>query len=227
MINGLPGNMASLVEAALANHPQFKVIATSLTGPRKVTQRYNGKTGFKTLFAPPQHYSVIQETAKEWPDLIAIDFTQPNGVEENVNLYCSNNIPFIMGTTGGNRDILPSLVQNSNISAVIATNMSAPVVMLINMFIFAAENCPNTLKNWEIQIVESHQAKKEDVSGTALTIGEIMKGLGVKFIGAENIRKIRTELEQILTGIPKDALGGHGWHKYQLLSPDRNVMLGF
>jgi 4-hydroxy-tetrahydrodipicolinate reductase len=105
--------------------------------------------------------------------------------------------------------------------------MSAPVVMLVDMIARAAANYPGTLKDWEIRITESHQHWKKDISGTALTIGKIMQGLGVNFTGPENIRAVRDGIEQLLMGIPRSALGGHGWHKYSLLSPDGNVMLGF
>ncbi len=228
MINDPSGNMGGLVEIALSQRDDIKIIPDSLTGFSRTTHYHRGRVNIQ-LHAPHEHVKIMQTVSERWRDvgLIAIDFTQPISVENNVRLYCAHKIPFIMGTTGGNRISLPHLVEASEISAVIATNMSAPVVMLVDMIIYAATNYPGTLKDWEIRIVESHQAKKQDISGTALTIGEIMKGLGVKFIGPENIRAIRDEIEQLLMGIPRSALGGHGWHKYSLLSPDGNVMLGF
>ncbi|MFA5994186.1 MAG: dihydrodipicolinate reductase C-terminal domain-containing protein [Parcubacteria group bacterium] len=228
MINGLPGNMASLVETALSQRTDIQIIPFSLTGPG-MDHCYTGKDGNIGLYAPHEHAKIMQAVSEKLcaDGLIAIDFTQPSGIEENVKRYCANKIPFIAGTTGGNREILPQLVEASEISAVIATNMSAPVVMLVDMIARAATDYPDTLKDWEIRITESHQAKKEDISGTALTIGKIMKGLGVKFIGPENIHKVRDKVDQLFMGIPKDALSGHGWHKYSLRSPDDNVMLGF
>jgi len=141
-------------------------------------------------------------------------------------LYCKNKIPFITGTTGGNRQLLTKLVEESEISAVIAPNMSVPIVMLMDMIAFAATNYPNALRDWELQIVEGHQASKKDVSETTLAIGELVKDLSVNY-SSSHMRAVRDEIEQRLMGIPEFALGGHGWHKYSLISPDGNVMLGF
>lgn len=228
MLNGIPGNMASLVEAALWESSEFEIIPISLTGP-DMGQQSNGEKGIKDLFEPSRHEHAIEEVARSWGSngIIVIDFTQPSGVENNARLYCKNNLPFIMGTTGGNRDALTDLVTASKTSAIIATNMSAPIVMLMDMIMFAADNYPGVLKNWEIRIVESHQSTKKDVSGTALNIGKIMQGLGVNFTGLENIRIVRDQIEQRLMGIPEFAIGGHGWHEYSLISPDGNVVLGF
>jgi 4-hydroxy-tetrahydrodipicolinate reductase len=224
MINGLPGNMANLIENALSKRVDIEIIPHSLTG-------YRMPPCFKhiRLYLPDEHPKTMKYVSRRWCafSLIAIDFTQPSGVEDNAKLYCANKIPFIMGTTGGNRELPPKLVEASEISAVIATNMSTPIVMLMDMLIYAAVNYPNTLSDWKIRVTESHQAQKKDISGTALSVGNIMKGLGINFSGPENIRTVRDEIEQRLMGIPESALGGHGWHKYSLLSPDGNVMLGF
>lgn len=222
MINGLPGKMATLIRNRLPMD-RYELFPFVLTGEREKDDILPG--GF---YRPSEKEALATELAR-YPSgsIIAIDFTQPNAVEDNVKFYCKNKIPFVMGTTGGKREILPKLVEASEISAVIATNMSAPIVMLMNMFEFAAATYPGVLKDWQIRIVESHQVGKPDVSGTAKTIGEIMQKLGVLYVGEENIRPIRDDIEQRLMGIPEFALGGHGWHKYLLLSPDGKVMLGF
>jgi len=223
MISGLPGKMATLIQNKLPKD-RYEQVPFMLTGERE-------KSDILPFgFYPPSQRNVLVAELAKYPSrsIIAIDFTLPDTVEENVRFYCDNNIPFVMGTTGGKREILPKLVEASEISAVIATNMSAPIVMLINMFEFAAANYPGVLENWEIRIVESHQSGKKDVSGTAMTIGKIVQGLGVNFVGEKNIRSVRRDdIEQLLMGIPDFALSGHGWHKYSLVSPDRKVTLGF
>ena len=229
MINGLPGKMAAMIEERLSRRNDFEVIPFSLTGPGMSTS-FLGRTSPISLIEPEQHEEVLQKILlqPESNGLIAIDFTLPAAVERNVRIYCKHGIPFVMGTTGGNREILPKLVEASDISAVIAPNMSAPIVMFMDMVMHAAENYPGTLSGWEIRIIESHQAAKEDVSGTALAVGRIFaKNLGVNFDESKDVRPIRDRVDQLLAGIPDWALEGHGWHKYSLLSPDGNIMLGF
>jgi 4-hydroxy-tetrahydrodipicolinate reductase len=99
--------------------------------------------------------------------------------------------------------------------------------MLMDMLTYAAKKYPRALSGWNALITESHQAEKHDKSGTAIAIGREFKKLGVHSTHEKNIRDIRNPVEQILMGIPKSALGGHGWHQYDLLSPDENVRLGF
>ncbi|XLQ20758.1 MAG: dihydrodipicolinate reductase C-terminal domain-containing protein [Candidatus Moraniibacteriota bacterium] len=228
MINGLPGNMASLIEEAISKQSNYQIVIASLTGYETGDWYESHRSGGIKLYEPPEHQAILEEASLQWGEsgLIAIDFTQPTAIEENVNLYCKNKIPFITGTTGGNRQLLTKLVEESEISAVIAPNMSVPIVMLMDMIAFAATNYPNALKDWEIRIVESHQSSKADVSGTALAIGEIIKDLGVNY-SPSNIRDVRDKIEQRLMGIPEFALDGHGWHKYSLISPDGNEMIGF
>ena len=224
MINGLPGRMASLLAYAISVRDGFQVIHESLTGP-DTTQKYFEDS--IRLHKPTFHEAVLKKLASDFRDsLIAIDFTHPDGIMKNTQLYCENRIPFIMGTTGGKRNELFRIVEESEIPAVISPNMSAPIVMLMDMFEYAADNYPGAIHGWEIRIVESHQAGKKDVSGTAIAVGEILKLMGVKY-SLENIRSVRDAIEQRLMGIPADALGGHGWHEYSLVSPDGNVQLRF
>lgn len=227
MISGLPGKMAVLIEKELSRRTDFEVIPFSLTGSG-MPKSYRGRSTIR-LIDPVQHEEMLLKITfqPENEGLIAIDFTHPDAVVKNAQLYCKCDIPFVMGTTGGDRAVLPRLVEESEISAVIAPNMSAPIVMFMDMIAYAAKNYPGNLAGWELRIVESHQETKKDVSGTALAIGKVMQGLGVNFTGPENIRSVRDQIEQRLMGIPEFAITGHGWHKYSLLSPDRKVMLGF
>ncbi len=225
MINGLPGNMAKLIEVALSRSSDLQIIPSALTG-QGWGESYQGETKLIKLYEPKYHEEILKQIVADH-QIIAIDFTQPDGVEKNVRLYCDNNIPFVMGTTGGNREVLPKLVEASNISAVIAPNMSAPIVMFMNMIEFAAKNYPGVLKDWKVRITESHQAKKKDKSGTALAVGKMLETLGVNFRGLDDIRAVRDQIEQRLMGIPEFALNGHGWHTYDLISPDGKVVLGF
>lgn len=224
MVNGLPGDMARLIFMRLLENPSYCLLDHSLTGPDSTRETFRLSTN---LYKPPYHAKILSRISAEHEDnLIAIDFTQPSGIMENARLYCEYKIPFVMGTTGGDREALLAMVEASSISAVIAPNMSVPIVILMDMLNYAADLYPHSLQNWELRIVESHQAKKADVSGTAIAIGKIFNSMGVKYSDT-NIRSIRDAVEQQIMGIPPGNIDGHGWHQYSLLSPDGSVQIGF
>lgn len=42
----------------------------------------------------------------QYPDLVLVDYTLPQVLNGNAEFYCQNKLPFVMGTTGGDRDKL-------------------------------------------------------------------------------------------------------------------------
>ena len=159
-------------------------------------------------------------------DLI-VDFTQPQSVVRNAELYCRAGIPFVMGTTGGDRKRLIEVVQSSAISAVIAANMAVPVILFQDMIRHAAESFPGSLEGYKLNIWESHQGSKPDPSGTAVSLLEFFEKLGIPFT-KEQITMVRDPVyQESELGIPEEFLGGHGYHTYTLVSPDGTVTLKF
>jgi 4-hydroxy-tetrahydrodipicolinate reductase len=156
-----------------------------------------------------------------------VDYTLPAATVANCEYYCEKGLPFVMGTTVKDRSLLASIVEKSQISAVIAPNMSKPIVAVVAMFDYVAENFAGALDGFELQIVESHQRAKQGKSGTADAIGKNLKLLGASYAGEEDILPIRNPKQQRFMGVPEDALGGHGWHSYELMSPDGSVFLKF
>lgn len=63
-----------------------------------------------------------------YPDLIVVDYTLPTAVNENAAFYCANKLPFVMGTTGGDRERLAADVAAADSYAVIAPNMGKQIV---------------------------------------------------------------------------------------------------
>jgi 4-hydroxy-tetrahydrodipicolinate reductase len=132
-----------------------------------------------------------------------------------------------MGTTGGDRPKLGLTVSASDISAVIATNFAAPVVMFQEMVRFAAKNFAGSLHGFKLLIRESHQEQKPDPSGTAVSLLDAFAELGTP-LKKEQIIMVRDPLFQAVNmDIPIQYLGGHGYHTYTLLSPDGTVKLEF
>lgn len=64
----------------------------------------------------------------KYPDLIVVDYTLPSVLNENAEFYCANQLPFVMGTTGGDRERLLADVAASGCYAVIAPNMGKQIV---------------------------------------------------------------------------------------------------
>ena len=64
----------------------------------------------------------------KYPDLVVVDYTLPSAVNENAAFYCANALPFVMGTTGGDRDRLLADVAAAGSYAVIAPNMGKQIV---------------------------------------------------------------------------------------------------
>ena len=48
----------------------------------------------------------MKEVKDAHPDMVVIDYTLPAAVNSNCDFYCEHGVPFVMGTTGGDRDLL-------------------------------------------------------------------------------------------------------------------------
>ncbi|MFQ6631867.1 hypothetical protein Gotur_010030 [Gossypium turneri] len=57
---------------------------------------------------------------QEYPNLIVVDYTVPATVNDNAELYGKVGVPFVMGTTVGDRDRLYRTVEESKVYAVIS-----------------------------------------------------------------------------------------------------------
>lgn len=229
LVSGLLGKMATMVVERLLKSETYEVIPVSLTGEDAVleTVMINGMKHATLLIKPSDREAMFESVKVVYPGLVAVDFSLPDAVNGNAKFFCDHNIPFVMGTTGGDRDLLLETILNSNIPAVVSRNMSIPVVLMMAMIEYAARTFPNTLENFSLFIEESHQSNKKDPSGTAKTIGPNLKILGADYV-EEHIRMIRDPLEQrFIKNVPVEFLGGHGYHTYSMLSPDGTVDLKF
>jgi 4-hydroxy-tetrahydrodipicolinate reductase len=234
MINGLPGNMATEAAKKIIEE-NFRIFHFSLTGPDTMNKNYE-ISGENFLLLKPDEKDMLFTTsflgANSWPrssehpDVIAVDYTHPNAVNENAEFYCKKGLNFIMGTTGGDRKALEERVKSSDISAVIAPNMAKQIVAFQAMMEYAAKTFPNAFKGYSLEITESHQKGKADTSGTAKAMVDYFNSLGIPF-NTNQISMIREPINQLAMGVPKEVLDGHGWHTYRLKSPDGNVLFQF
>jgi 4-hydroxy-tetrahydrodipicolinate reductase len=64
---------------------------------------------------------------QQHPSLIMVDYTVPDVIHDMVDLYIKHKTPFVMGTTGGNRQQILADVQAADLYAVIAPQMGKQV----------------------------------------------------------------------------------------------------
>ncbi len=226
MVNGLPGNMAAITARAAVEDRRFALLDLAFTGPE--IEDASCKIADRTirLVRPGQREAALAEI-QEGGDVICIDFTHPSAVNDNAEFYCRRNLPFVMGTTGGNREALAETVENSSVCAVIAPNMAKQIVAFQAMMEYAAKAFPDVFEGYSLSIRESHQRGKADTSGTAKAMVRSFNHLGLRF-SEDDIVKVRDpEVQKDELGVPEDHLGGHGWHTYSLTSPDGTVTFTF
>ncbi|MCA1787531.1 MAG: dihydrodipicolinate reductase, partial [Desulfobacteraceae bacterium] len=227
MINGLPGNVAATMARAAVSDPRFQLIPVSLTGPDIPDTFVRIDHIDITLIKPDARETAISDIRQQYGNLIAIDYTHPSAVNANARFYIQHHIPFVMGTTGGDRQALEKDVSQGDVPAVIAPNMAKQIVGFQAMMAFAADQFPGLFKGYTLEIKESHQQTKADTSGTAKAMVGYFNRLGVDF-KPEQIQQIRDpDVQQTQWQVPKQYLSGHGWHTYTLTAPDGSALFEF
>ena len=227
MVNGLPGNVARMVADYLLKDDRFELVPHSLTGPEIQESEYIIDNISVKLIQADQRDSQIGQITQSQGEFLSVDYTHPSAVNSNADFYCRFGLPFVMGTTGGDRQKLQETVESSSIAAVIAPNMAKQIVGLQAMMEYAADNFPHLFNGYALQIKESHQQGKADTSGTAKAMVGYFNKLGVSF-STDEIVMVRDPQEQKTQwGIPEEYLAGHGWHTYTLVSEDQTVRFEF
>ncbi|KAL6546648.1 4-hydroxy-tetrahydrodipicolinate reductase 2, chloroplastic [Orobanche minor] len=147
--------------------------------------------------------------------------------QDNAALYCKVGVPFVMGTTGGDRELLYKTVADSKVYAVISPQMGKQVVAFLAAMEIMAEQFPGAFSGYDLQVMESHQAGKLDISGTAKAVISCFQKLGASF-ELEQVQQIRDPRLQVeVVGVPEEHLSGHAFHMYHLTSPDGTVSFEF
>ncbi len=227
MINGLPGNVAANVANHAIEDNRFELIRHSLTGPEISEKSFRVKDVEINLVRPEKRDGAVSEIMKNGAPFICVDYTCPSAVIENAKFYCGHKIPFVMGTTGGDRKLLEQIVLSSSVAAVISPNMAKQIVGFQAMMEYAAETFPGLFKGYSLAIRESHQKGKADTSGTAKVMVGYFNRLGMPF-EEDEIEKVRDPVVQEKDlEVPKKYLAGHGWHNYSLVSNDKTVSFLF
>jgi 4-hydroxy-tetrahydrodipicolinate reductase len=224
MINGLPGNVAGTICRHAVTDDRLTVLPYSLTGPDVAEKSVSIEGLAIELVKPEGRAERMRGIMDRHGAFITVDYTHPTAVDANVEFYCSMGLPFVLGTTGGDREGIRQRVQESDISAVIAPNMAKQIVGLMAMVEYGAKTFPGLFSGFSLTVNESHQSWKADTSGTAKAMVRYFNELGIPFT-EDRIQKERDpEIQKNEWKIPEEHLDGHGWHTYTLTAPDSSSL---
>jgi 4-hydroxy-tetrahydrodipicolinate reductase len=106
---------------------------------------------------------------------VAIDFTLPEALADNLAAVSRAAIPIVIGTTGLDAARQAQLRRASeSLPILVAPNMSLAMNLLFGLVGRAAAALP---EDYDVEILEAHHRGKADApSGTALRLGEIVAG---------------------------------------------------
>jgi len=233
--------MGKEIAAACLRRAGVTLAPFALTGPGAggevvVDDGRGGPEVIVQLYEPDARSDLAARALAEYPEsgsLVCVDFTHPSAVNGNAEWYAAHQLPFVMGTTGGDREALMSCTADAGTYAVIAPNMAKQIVALQAALQQMATDFPGSFDGYSLSVIESHQATKADTSGTAKAISASLAQLtGESDFTPERIQRVREQSQQLAGGGPshsgvspvsEDALDGHAFHTYSLLSADKNV----
>ena len=107
---------------------------------------------------------------------VAIDFTVPDAVVDNVTALAAAGVDAVVGTTGWHErlDEVAAAVNDARTGMVHATNFSLGVSLFLRLARTAARMA-DALSEYDVHIRESHHRHKIDhPSGTAITLADIL-----------------------------------------------------
>lgn len=223
--DGQSGKMATEIAHAIDCSRDMELVPISMTGPDTENDIITINDLPVKLFKPNEKDALLLEIAKEKID-VSCNFTLPSAINECVSFYVMNQMPFVLGTTGGDINYITELVTDYRINAVIAPNMAKEVVAFQMMMENMAENFPLLFKDYSIQMQESHPKNKVDVSGTAEAMIPTFNKLGLEF-KVDQIVKKRNDEDYAQLNIPAEFWGGHSYITYSLIKKDGSVVFEF
>jgi 4-hydroxy-tetrahydrodipicolinate reductase len=121
---------------------------------------------------------------------VAIDFTYPKAVQDNVQILTNLKKNIVIGTTGwyDSKRYVDEMVTANNTGLIYSTNFSFGMQMMFRL-VNLASSMANSLEGYDMMIHEiHHRNKKDSPSGTALTLGDIIlkSSKNKKYLKTEN-----------------------------------------
>jgi len=221
-VTGLPGDLATRIADAVKEEDDMVLAEYGLTGPDQPDSTKIYDTEVK-LFGPDGQKMGIEEMKKRYPSSLVILDASKGPMHEVGELYAEAEIPFVFAGTIGDSDALRETIKKSNISAMIAPNISLELNVFASIFEERAKEFPGMFKGYKAKIVESHQKSKKDVSGTARKWTRELETMGMEV----EIYSARTEEDYAELGISDDYWDLHGYHWVTIKDPTGHTVIEF
>jgi 4-hydroxy-tetrahydrodipicolinate reductase len=145
---------------------------------------------------------------------VAIEFTMPNAVMDNIKICAENKVPLVVGTTGwyDKMEEVKTLVEKNNSALIWASNFSIGVNLFFRLNKYAA-TLLKQFPAYELKVKEIHHTEKKDApSGTAISIAKDISTATMR-----NFEKIPIESERIENVV--------GFHSVKYTSPADEITL--
>jgi 4-hydroxy-tetrahydrodipicolinate reductase len=115
----------------------------------------------------------VDENWESGTPKVMIDFSSPSAIEKSLGFATEFESSIIIGTTGFTDEQLKEIKETSKQIAIVQSyNYSLGIFLLLK----CAELLNNSLKDWDVEITETHHRfKKDKPSGTAIMIKNILK----------------------------------------------------
>ncbi|MGA2667288.1 MAG: 4-hydroxy-tetrahydrodipicolinate reductase [Ignavibacteria bacterium] len=171
----------------------------------------------------------IRDNMKEKPE-VAIEFSTPSSMFENIEFLASKNINIVCGTTGWYDKIesVKKLVEKNNIGFIYASNFSLGVNIFYSIVKYAA-GIFNKFEGYDLAVEDIHHRQKLDrPSGTALKLAEILMQMikRKEKIGRGSQTDTGLQREGKLLDVTSTRVGGVvGIHKVMFDSPSDSILL--
>ncbi len=169
---GISGRMGRCLVRAIRESPDF-VLSGALASP---TSASLGRDAGEVAQTGPV---AVQVTARREQALakaaVAIDFTLPEALEDNLAAAREAGVALVVGITGLDAGRVARIREASErLAILVAPNMSLAANLLFGLAGRAAAALP---ADYDVEILETHHRNKADApSGTALKLGEIVAG---------------------------------------------------
>jgi 4-hydroxy-tetrahydrodipicolinate reductase len=136
---------------------------------KETVRAVRGAPDLMLVGAWDEGHDLASELAGATPD-VAVEFTTPGAVAENLRILLSAGVRPVVGTTGLSRETLDEtdrVCREKGIGGLVAPNFSIGAVLMMRFAAEAARHLPH------VEIVELHHDRKLDApSGTALKTAE-------------------------------------------------------
>jgi 4-hydroxy-tetrahydrodipicolinate reductase len=169
---GISGRMGRCLVRAIRESPDF-VLSGALASPSSAAL---GRDAGEVAQSGPVAVPVTAERAAALANAeVAIDFTLPDALPDNLAAVARIRIPLVVGITGLDSARMGLLRRASERQAIlVAPNMSLAANLLFRLAGRAAAALP---ADYDVEILDAHHRDKADApSGTALKLGEIVAG---------------------------------------------------